>query len=160
MSAPPIGTPVNVLTETFGYPMRVSGAIVATQEFWMEGAENDMPILLDADRAHVLVTAISQGTPVSLLIPNALPGSGVDQYTVVTDPVVGDPPTLASRMLQSPLPFEVNSHEQQKFLGVRYPRGVCSGCGGNYGLNSDNTIRRHKRDQRTCPGGGKKSLGL
>jgi hypothetical protein len=78
------------VTSSFGYPVRVAGIVVANAESWVEEAGNDMPEILDATRAHVLLTAITSGNPASVLIPNSSPGSGTDQYTVVpqTAPVL------------------------------------------------------------------------
>lgn len=83
MAAPPVGTKVSVLTSAMGYPMRLPGIVMANLESWNPEAENDMPEPMDSDRAHILMTGISAGNPVHPFLPNAMPGTGADQYTVV-----------------------------------------------------------------------------
>lgn len=84
MPAPPVGTPVSVLTTAPGYEIRVPGVVVMNLASWTGDAENDLPEPLDEDRAHILLTVMVQGNPVYPFLANALPGAAQDQYNVLS----------------------------------------------------------------------------
>lgn len=58
----------------------LSGADLHNQKITNLGSAMDDG--LDEDRAHIVLTAMMEGNPVRLFLPNALPGSGTDQYQV------------------------------------------------------------------------------
>lgn len=82
MPVPPVGTAVSVLYSGLGYPQAAPGQILATIDTWTEDAAGDMPPVIDADHAHVLVTAVSAGSATSEALFNATIGDGIDQFTV------------------------------------------------------------------------------
>ena len=71
MPAPELGTAVYVATVVNNYRITIPGIVVMTLAHWTREAEQDMPVPLDEDRAHIVLTGMMEGNPVRLFLPNA-----------------------------------------------------------------------------------------